>query len=217
MLRCRICNCRLFLLGRNKVLDGAICSDCIRDLGLPELVDIPGNPRQNFADVASNFRNVIASAVPAMAQDILDGKVFSSWYSVGSYAQFDDRRREALLSGEWGGNPFAKLTKTISYDGIIDYQLLEDGGVARRGELSGAFAGGMLFDSWEGAWLGGMAGSYDQAFCRYINVEVYTKDAGTVCIRLLPGKVNCDSSAYRRAVEDTNRLIWKLESVIGAH
>lgn len=101
MAKCRICHRRLWLLGRSKVVDGVICADCICDLDLPELVDLPGNPRNNFADVAANFRNVTADAVPVVAQEILDGKVFSSWYFIGWHALFDDRRREARFNDGW--------------------------------------------------------------------------------------------------------------------
>lgn len=110
----------------------------------------------------------------------------------------------------------SKKTFTIAYDDIVDFQLIEDGGAVRRGELSGAFVGDMLFDDWEGAWLGAVIGGYDQAFCKRLDIDVFTNDfaASTIHIHLLAGKTDCGSSMFRSAAEDANRLMWKLDSII---
>ena len=212
---CCLCHRRVLLLGRNKVLDGAVCADCIRGLGLPELVDVPGNPRKNFADVAANFRQVPANAIPVVVQGIMEGAIFGSWYSVGECAQFDDRRREARLRNGDAGFAAAPL-QAVAYADIADFQLLEEGGSITRGQFVGAFAGQQLFGGWQGAALGSMLGSYDQAFCRYIIVEVYLRnpEAAPVRIVLLRGKTKCDSATFRAAVEDTERLMWELDSII---
>lgn len=45
---------------------------------LPELVDMPDNPRKNFADVLASLRDVPASSISVVGQGILEGAIFSS-------------------------------------------------------------------------------------------------------------------------------------------
>lgn len=58
---------------------------------------MPDNLRNNFAEVAAQFRNVPASSISVAGQGNLKGAIFSFWYSVGECAQLNDRCREARL------------------------------------------------------------------------------------------------------------------------
>lgn len=181
--------------------DGVICPQCFESLGLPGVGGEFREYSNNYEAMKKHFENVPVDFFDEAVQRINRGEVFVPWYAVGDIAQFDDRRKEARLaksasSGLMGSAGYY----TVPYERIWDYRIIEDNVCVRQGGFSGAVLGGSLTDSWEGAFLGEMTGSYVQDYCRSMQLVVILKGSGSprLPMSFIVSKTNRDSALYRK-------------------
>lgn len=166
--------------------------------------------------VARNFLYTPVAGVDAMVQAVLAGRYFSPWYAVSNLAQFDDRRKEVHFSKV--GLSVKEDAYIIAYRDLAGCDLLENGKMVERGSLVGAVTGEALFGGLEGALLGSMARTYDEAYCTSMMLKIITRQRGNevIFLPLIQSKTKCDSASYRRAVEDAFEIVDKIDEIIWA-
>lgn len=202
------------LSAKIELLDGAMCASCFRSLGLPELANDPDNSLGNIRYVARNFLYTPVAGVDAMVQAVLAGRYFSPWYAVSNLAQFDDRRKEVHFSKvELSVKEDAYI---IAYRDLFGCDLLEDGKMFEKGSLVGGVTGEVLFGGLEGALLGSMACTCNEAYCSSMMLKIITRQRGNevIFLPLIQSKTKCDSASYRRAVKDAFEIVDKIDEII---
>ena len=204
------------LSAKIELLDGVMCASCFRGLGLPELANDPDNSMGNIRYVARNFLYTPVAGVDAMVQAVLAGRYFSPWYAVSNLAQFDDRRKEVHFSKV--GLSVEEDAYIIAYRDLVGCDLFEDGKMVEKGSLVGAVTGEVLFGGLEGALLGSVACTYNEAYCSSMVLKIITRQRGNevIFLPLIQGKTKCDSAGYRRAVKDAFEIVDKIDEIVWA-
>jgi len=121
---------------------------------------------------------------------------------IGGMIAFDDLNRLWKVTGGFLGT-----NKIYSYDEIVEYELLEDGGVVASGGVGRAIVGGLLFGG-AGAIVGGVtAGKKSVVNNMKIKVTVNNFNNPTVFINVLNSQARTDSFIYKMASETAQNIL----------
>ncbi len=99
---------------------------------------------------------------------------FTITKSIGVYLKIDERKKQWYIPDGFGGtthNP-----RIYSYNDVLDFALLEDGGSINKGGLGRAVAGGVLFGG-VGAVVGGVTGiKKSKPVCSSLKIKITLND-----------------------------------------
>ncbi len=186
---CSICGQNI---ATKKLADGYICSSCM----------------ERTFDQSPRWRKMTITMVEdsIFLQQRMDERrvVFTSTDGVVPFLEIDKMNHLICANG----NSF------IAWEDVIDFQLLEDGNVIRRGGFGGALIGGALFGG-AGAIIGHSARSKSVKTAEELAVKIVTRDELLPQIRidLIHGSVKTDTRAYKRAAEAAQKVLTLLTIV----
>ncbi|KPI46581.1 hypothetical protein KW95_18500 [Clostridioides difficile] len=140
---CVVCgedqSCRL------KIKDGYVCKKCVDKCGIGLVTLGKKNKEITKEDVV----NVIKKN-ENRTEEV---ESFNPTKKIGTYLEIDEPQKKFLIP-----NKFGKLAQEVlSFNDVIDYELLEDGETLIKGGLGRALTGGLLFGG-VGAVVGGVTG-----------------------------------------------------------
>lgn len=143
---------------------------------------------------------------------------FEKTTAVKNYIWFDENRQKWAIPTKlpYYLNKYAviKETKVYDYGDIVNYELLQNGNVVTRGELSvsGALVGGALYGRL-GSMIGGLNGkSVSRATCTVMKIKITVNDtvAPIVYIDLINSETTRDSAIYVAACDSAQKILSML-------
>lgn len=142
------------------------CPNCFKAAGLTATSPIG-------AMSAADIKNIIS-------QRKVDGDKLSTFQitkEVGGWLKIDENKHEWYIPDGFAGR--AKNPRIHSYDDVLDFELLEDGGSIAKGGLGRAVAGGLLFGG-VGAIVGGSTGKKkSKSTCTSLKIKITLNDMAT--------------------------------------
>lgn len=132
---------------------------------------------------------------------------FKATYEVDDFIKFNDNTKLLLISPKF--NP-----QLITYDSILDYELLENGNtVINKSGVGRALVGGVLFGG-IGAIVGGVTGKKTiTSKIKSIKIKIVTKNNKIYFINLLNIEVKNTSMIYKVAYENAQKILSKLDMI----
>ncbi len=115
---------------------------------------------------------------------------FTTTREIGNYLKVDENNKQWYVPGN---------SKIHSYDDVLDYELLEDGGSIAKGGLGRAVVGNVLFGG-VGAIVGGVTGTKkSKPTCTSLKVKITLNDMATPTeyINLITTETKKSSSLYQ--------------------
>lgn len=151
-------------LNRFQIKDnGWCCSKCFKNAGLSMASSIG---TMSAEDIKSIIRQREIDADKLLS--------FTITKEVGNYLKVDENSRQWYIPDGLLGK--TKNPRIHSYDDVLDYELLEDGGSIVKGGLGRAVAGGVLLGG-VGAVIGGVTGKKkSKPTCTSLKVKITLND-----------------------------------------
>ena len=191
----------------SQLKDGSwICSKCSKNAGLGMLMPAK---KMTSDDVKGLIKEKEANANRLAA--------FQVTQKVGSYLYVDENAREWYT-------PDGFLGKVInpqihSFDDILDFELLEDGGTIAKGGLGRAVVGGVLFGG-VGAVVGGVTGKKKgKPTCTSLKVKITLNDmeCPAAYINLIETETKKDSMTYQACERIAQEILSLLQVMVDSN
>lgn len=197
--QCSICHENL---GKQKLADGYVCSECLKQtIGY----------LKGLIPFSKRAKNDIIAAQTAAKLNSEKLSSFSETDSVGGYLKIDRDHKLWISPGAAGSkeNP-----KVFQFDDLIDYELIADETSIKKSGLGSAVAGGLLFGG-VGAIVGGAAGKKSLDAISSLKIRISTKDEmfNSLIISLLTAKTKKGSFTYNVTMDVSQKLISALDMI----
>lgn len=193
-------------------LPGAALSDPIYlDLTKKNLITIEITPTAHKPQVKVYDLEVVVSSAAGAAQAAV--KKFSPTKTVGNYLAIDENSHQWAI-GKGILSPFEKAIP-YNYEGLVDFELLEDGSSITKGGLGRAVVGGMLFGS-TGAVVGSITGKKKtKQTCTHLEIKITVNHAKnhTHYIKLISSSTSRESLTYKSAFRTAQDLLALLQLI----
>ena len=193
---CSVCGCECGL-NRFQIKDKEwCCPRCFKEAGFNASTLIRTMS-------AEDIRN----AIDRKKMDVEKLSSFIITKEVGSYLKVDERKKQWYVPDGLFGK--AKKPRIYSYDDVIDYELLEDGGSIIKGGLGRAVVGGALLGG-IGAIVGGATGTRkSKQTCTSLKVKITLNDMAnpTVYINLITTETKKSSFLYKTCEKQAQEIV----------
>lgn len=190
--------------GKEKIMDGYICKDCLENCG--KFISLP------FRNLtAEEFRK--AQEMEKENKKLLQNFIVTN--KVDKYFEMDSNNRLWRIPDGLGGKIINPIIFT--FDDILNYELLEDGETIRKGSLGKAVVGGAVFGI-AGAIVGGASGK-NKTIINKLEIKIVTKKMirPDVYIYLLTmGSVKKGSVSYEMAINSAQKIMSLLDNIKGS-
>ena len=177
-----------------------ICSKCFKEAGL---------------NTASPIRTMTPDIIKCMiVKKNLDADKLASFQvtkQVARWLKVDENAREWFIPDGFAGS--IKNPRIHSYDDILDFELLEDGGSIIKGGLGRAVAGGILFGG-VGAIVGGATGrKKGNPTCTSLKIKITLNDitSPTEYINLITTETEKRSIVYQTYQTQAHEILSLLQ------
>jgi len=206
---CAICGKEIGVMSRKKVLDGFVCMDC-------------AGKATYTVNQLTNLKDGTVEAVKAgIARKAKNAELLASFTptkKIEKYIYLDEPKRQWIVPQ----GMFKKTDKSYvhSYDDILEFELLENGGTTvSSGGLGRAVVGGVLFGA-AGAVVGGVTGKKTgNTTVTSMQIKITTKDISdpVIYISLINGgSYKTNSFVYKSASKSAQAVLSTL-AIIAKH
>ena len=138
---------------------------------------------------------------------------FKATRSVGDYLKVDDVRKLWYIPSQ--GLIKIGTPNVYSYEEVLDFELLEDGGSITKGGIGSAVTGGILFGG-IGAVVGGIAGKRSsKPTCTSLKVKITlrNRNESVVYINLISTEIKKSSLIYKTCEKQAQEIISILQII----
>ena len=184
-------------LNRFQIKDkGWCCPKCFKDAGLNA-----ATPIRTMS--AEDIKNII-NKKKIDADKLLS---FTITKEIGNYLKVDENNKQWYIPDGLFGK--TKNPRIHSWDDVLDYELLEDGGSIAKGGLGRAVAGGVLLGG-VGAIVGGVTGKKkSKPTCTSLKVKITQNDITTPTeyINLITTETKKSSILYQTCEKQAQEII----------
>ncbi len=184
-------------LNRFQIKDkGWVCPKCFKEAGLSAT-----SPVRTMS--AEDIKNIIAKK-KVDADKLMS---FNITKEIGAYLKVDENRKEWYIPDGFLGK--TKNPRIHSYDDVLDFELLEDGGSIAKGGLGRAVAGGLLFGG-VGAVVGGVTGKKkSKQTCTSLKIKITLNDMTTPTeyINLITTETKKSSFIYQTCEKQAQEIL----------
>lgn len=199
---CAICNEEVGLNRYQIANKEWVCPKCFKKCGFNALTPIK---KMTVKD--------IKAAMDVKANEDENLRLFNPTKKIGSYIEFDDNRKEWLVSLGLLG----KKKKIYKYSDIVDFELLEDGeSIIKKGGVGRAVAGGLLFGG-VGAVVGGVTGKQKtKSLCESLKIKITINDINNpvVYVKFITVETKKDSLTYTSAYKAAQMCLSTLKLIM---
>lgn len=177
-----------------------VCPKCFKEAGFNVSTPIGSMTSDDVKNIINKKRKNLEKV-----------REFQKTKFVGNYIHIDENAREWLI-------PDGILGKIVnpnvySYDDILDFELLEDGGTIIKGGLGSAVAGGLLFGG-VGAIVGGVTGKKKgKSTCSSLKIKITLKDMTnpTEYIELIKSETKKSGIVYKSEIKNAQEILSLLQ------
>ena len=186
-----------------------ICFKCLRSAGLNGSSTTSNKSVDDIKLLISNEN--IKREFEINNQNAL--QIFKSTKEIGSYLKIDEQAEKWLIPDGFWGN--IKRAVVHSYDEILGYELLEDGGSVAKGGLGRAVAGGLILGP-AGAVIGGITGKKkSKGTCSSLEIKITLNnmETPTEYIELISSETSRSSFIYKSAFKSAQEILSILQVI----
>ena len=192
---CPICGAptNAFLKSPAKYNDRNICYGCY------QILEDNGVSLSSFKKYSlEELQGIVNAYKKNKEEHLAEVSAFQVTKRIGNYIHFDDNNKKFAIP-QLSANGDVKDLKIYSYDGILDYELLEDGNSISKGGVGRAIVGGALFGG-AGAIVGASTGHQYKKTCSLLQIKITMNnmDSPTVYVNFIDFEIRKDSSTYKR-------------------
>lgn len=190
--------------GKQKIIDGWVCKDCLKLC-------------RGFYPLDKPFKSLSSLDIKNYIERSNNNKIlleqFQTTKKVGNYIEFDENNRQWLIPDGFNGkkvNP-----KIYRFDDIVGFELLEDGDSVTKGGLGRALVGGALLGG-VGAIVGGVTGKKKtKSVVNSLKVKITVNDTSnpTVYVNLLNSKTKTNSFVYKVSYSSAQEILSMLSVI----
>ena len=173
-----------------------VCPNCFKAAGLTAT-----------SPVRTMTPDVIKSMIAKREADANKLASFQITKQVAGWLKVDENAREWFISDGFAGG--VKNPRIHSYDEVLDFELLEDGGSIVKGGLGRAVAGGVLFGG-VGAIVGGATGKRKgKPTCTSLKIKITLNDMTTPTeyINLISTETKKSSMLYQTCEKQAQEIL----------
>ncbi len=173
-----------------------VCQKCYKAAGFTVLVPTKTMTAETIKETIKS-REVNAKKL----------ETFQVTKEVAGWLKVDENAREWFIPDGFGGK--VKNPRIHSYDDVVDFELLEDGGSIVKGGLGRAVAGGILFGG-VGALVGGATGKRTgKPTCTSLKIKITLNDMAspTEYIYLITSETKKNSIIYRTYANQAQEIL----------
>lgn len=192
---CCICNIEK---GKQKLMDGFVCKNCLKSCGGFYPIDKPFKTAFKIDVLDAINRN-------RKNKDLINQ--FKVTKKIGSYIEFDEDKKQWLIPDGFNGKKINP--KVHSYSDIIDYELLEDGESITKGGLGRAVVGGALLGG-VGAIVGGTTGKRKtKSVIKSLRIKITVNQTinPSIYINLIYSETKSSSIIYKAAYASAQEIL----------
>lgn len=190
--------------GKQKILDGYVCKECLRSCG-------------GFYPLTKPFKTATKEDIQSAIDENKSNRELINKFvctkKIGTYLEVDETNKLLLIpDGLYGKkiNP-----KVYSYQDVLEYELLEDGESITKGGLGRAVAGGLLLGG-VGAVVGGITGKKKtKTVINSLRIKITVKKLNnpTVYINLISTATKSGSIIYKSSYNLAQEILSVLSII----
>lgn len=202
---CTVCGREI--IGTNTKLNngGCVCQNCIQKVGISDGFTYDVVRTLTKEEIIARFDE--AARLKNIQQE--RKAAFNPGVKFGRHIEFDDAHKWFHVN--------SAQDAILTYDDILEFEVLEDGNSVLKGGLGSALIGGALFGI-AGAIAGGSS-KQSKATCNLLQLKITTRDPEwpLYYINYIDGReYRKDSLTYTKAFKEIQGIIAKLKIIVDA-
>lgn len=207
---CVVCGLGTIALGRYKLDDGSyLCEDCFEKVQVSDGFTMATLKSSSEKEIKKRIKDVEKN-LESNSKRLTE---FTPTMKVEKYIWFDDKHKWFVFpKGSFKVNIYD--SHVFEYSEILDFEMLEDGGVVTKGGFGKALVGGAVFGL-AGAVAGGMS-KKTKGVCTNLELKITTRnfDEPVVYVSLIKGKFEKSSIIYKKACKSAHSILSKFQVIV---